>query len=835
MPPIPVVYTFGNHMHWVDMQWLWGYHVLPGSVDDMLAFCKATGAKGNINFDVIGYEKLAAENPEAFGRLREAVRAGQIEIVGASYGQPYGLFHGGESNIRQRVYGVRSVEKLFGVKPVTFWEEEFDFFPQLPQILSRSGFAYGSLFFQWTWHTPIVPVEEVPAVWWTAPDGSKLLCATRNGLNLHQWPEDFDGLLDRLAQQEVSPQTPLILQWLELMPSPDWMCRSEVLLPRMKELLADPRFDIRFATLSEYLSQVQDAPVREYGMDQVFDGMSLGKNADTFRRYSAECEQKLVTAETLAFLSSLLGRPYPQWDVYPIWELEEAWRELLAAQHHDNDECEGLCGHIGKFSYDRCQQLADHVIARTLRRFSQELPPSSDGVLFFNPLPWSRSDSIDLGEGTPVVVRDIPAMGFKFVARDDLELKAMPWVRNIPPHSHEGDLREDEGRSAEGESYQGQLGDLSVEIDIPTGQMEFKSPEGTFRGPLLSISYTLDKQVIQWTYSLDRIDEVTGDLILRANDPKGAEVEIWLKLPSDQPCLDVTIKLKRMPRPDGGMNAGLWWSISMPEGIQEIIADTPYHLAPVRPEGEYQKKYPAGDWMTSPQWFEAISRPFTALSAVDLLATDRGLLVVQDRTRQWRRTESGVECLLTMYDPWDEENYDMTGTASFRLIPHGAIASSDRYRKAREFIVPVLKSTAGILPASPPSASPQTIASPDAGRMPAVRGGSCAPRNVVITALYRETTACGIEYPFIARLVEFDGIGVDAILTLPGTIAKAWKTNLLNEPTQELTVQGNQITCPIAPYEIATIVLDLVEGRKQVRDLDAKREIWATVHRVGEE
>ena len=119
--------------------------------------------------------------------------------------------------------------------------------------------------------------------------------------------------------------------------------------------------------------------------------------------------------------------------------------------------------------------------------------------------------------------------------------------------------------------------------------------------------------------------------------------------------------------------------------------------------------------------------------------------------------------------------------------------------------------------------------------MPAVRGGSCAPRNVVITALYRETTACGIEYPFIARLVEFDGIGVDAILTLPGMIAKAWKTNLLNEPTQELTVQGNQITCPIAPYEIATIVLDLVEGRKQVRDLDAKREIWATVHRVGEE
>ena len=100
MAKIPLYYTFGNHMHWVDMQWLWGYHVLPGSIRDMLHFCRETGAKGNVNFDGIGYEKLAAEDPEALAELREAVQNGIIEPVGCSYGQPYGLFHGGESNIR---------------------------------------------------------------------------------------------------------------------------------------------------------------------------------------------------------------------------------------------------------------------------------------------------------------------------------------------------------------------------------------------------------------------------------------------------------------------------------------------------------------------------------------------------------------------------------------------------------------------------------------------------------------------------------------------------------------------------------------------------------------
>src|SRR3954471_24006268 len=78
-------YTFGNHMHWVDMEWLWGYQVLPDSVHDMLHLCTETGARGNINFDAIGYEKMAVEAPAALAELRAAIAEGQIEVVGASY------------------------------------------------------------------------------------------------------------------------------------------------------------------------------------------------------------------------------------------------------------------------------------------------------------------------------------------------------------------------------------------------------------------------------------------------------------------------------------------------------------------------------------------------------------------------------------------------------------------------------------------------------------------------------------------------------------------------------------------------------------------------------
>ncbi|MFG0260188.1 MAG: hypothetical protein ACF8LK_07515, partial [Phycisphaerales bacterium JB041] len=300
--PKPLYYTFGNHMHWVDMQWLWGYGVLPGCVADMLHLCRETGAKGCVNFDAIGYEKMAAECPEALADLREAVQAGTVEPVGCSYGQPYGLFHGGESNIRQFTYGARSTRRLLGVRPKTFWEEEFYFFPQLPQILNSCGYTGANLFFQWTWHTPEVPKEPHSLILWEGADGTRIPTLPRNTLNVHQWPEDFDGLLDQGLINELDH--PAIVQWLELMPSKDWMCRSEVLLPRLKELFADPRFDVRARTCAEMIAEFQTTepeaqarslsdsadkatppiPVRHYTMDQVWHGMTLGKNADCHPR-----------------------------------------------------------------------------------------------------------------------------------------------------------------------------------------------------------------------------------------------------------------------------------------------------------------------------------------------------------------------------------------------------------------------------------------------------------------------------------------------------------------------------------------------------------------------
>lgn len=818
---VPIYYTFGNHMHWVDMEWLWGYHVLPGSVRDMLHYCKKTGAKGNVNFDGVGYEKLAAEDPEALMALREAVLDGTIEPVGCSYGQPYGLFHGGESNVRQRVYGARAVRRLLGVWPKTFWEEEFDFFPQLPQMLKGCGFKFASLFFQWTWHTPETPIEDVPVIWWEGLDGSRLLCATRNKLNLHQWPEDVDAMLADLEGVAADESPQLILQWLELMPSPDWMCRSEVLLPRMKALLADERFDVRFGTLSECIvgllptstlgmygdfrvEENQDARgtrrleadatllTKQYTMDDVWHGLTLGKNGDSMRRASINTERLLQSAEAALSVASLLGRPYPQWDVYPVWELEEAWRKLLRSQHHDNDECEGLCGHVANWDYEWLYNCA-YALQDRFQEFCQRFGTVNGR---FNPNGWE--------------VEEVPAFGFRAGEAREAETE---WTISGSIASH-------------------QSGDLLVKVDINRATLQIITkdfPDGVFQGEMLLLP--VSDHLVQVTEIEVKVNAssvvcsayVNGQsFVLSLNILPGKGVEIYTsqKSSTDAP---------------GGYRGSdrLYLPLNLKSPI--IKTETPYGVVEVEGRMKGMRKYPEGDWMTSPQWFEQVENGFYGLSFVDFSDKDRGVLVLQDSTTQWFRRDEGFECVVAAYDPWDEKNIPFQMDKSLQIIAHRGLSRADAWKRANSKALIAVE-----------------------GLPKEYSAFACDSPNVVITALYREAedfsgkhlddyAGQGMGYPFVIRLVEFEGKSGFAEILIASEVSKAFTTNLLGQVENELAVEQAEhnevrhpltgttslLHVPVGANQIITLYLDIVEGRKQARDLDAKREIWASVHRQG--
>ncbi|GIK18995.1 MAG: hypothetical protein DYG93_00930 [Leptolyngbya sp. PLA2] len=863
----PVYYTFGNHMHWVDMQWLWGYDVLPGSVRDMLRLCRETGARGCVNFDAIGYEKMAAECPDALAELREAVQAGTIEPVGCSYGQPYGLFHGGESNARQFTFGVRSVLRLLGVRPRTFWEEEFYFFPQLPQVLASCGFTGANLFFQWTWHTPEAPRERASLILWEGADGTWLPTLPRNELNVHQWPEDFDGLLEQGLIREL--EAPAIVQWLELMPSRDWMCRSEVLLPRLKALFADPRFEVRPRTCGALIEELRgssegDPPVRAYTMDDVWHGMTLGKNGDRHPRSSGLCEQRLVCAEAISALLGLFGRPYPGWDVYPTWELEEGWREALAAQHHDNHECEGLCGFIGEASFERASTLANEVARRSMEALASRMNAVEGATVVFNgagvPHDLLVTTSLDLrGE----VVEDVPAFGYRVAPR---AARGSPKVR---AYRERGTIILERGAFRV---------DVDAERGVITRLRSERFPEGVVapERPLCAVSMARAGGVETFDDVRVELDEFQGRptvFIARASRSGDGGFGARVSLAPLRDTVDVQILSDQIPDPEPGMRGGLAAEFVPRFRIARVVCDYPFGIGRVEAAATRPRKYPTGDWMTSPQVFEDVHRPFTALRLVDLLNDQGdGLLITHDGSQQWFRTEDGVRCLLTARDPWDGKRYERGFDASLAITPHGPLTDAERAsRAARSWLVGVHEGERGDLPDvfGPLEITGAPAVHAQAFFRESMKSGERLPDWAGHRMAIESSGAC--THPFVIRLVEWNGEPAEVTLKLPGTVALAAKTNLMGEcgpwpagaaPAEAplhlrdtgwlspepadppdwargavlrgRLVEWSRVRFAVRPREIATVMADLVMGRKAWRDLDAKREVWATVHRTTE-
>jgi hypothetical protein len=196
--------------------------------------------------------------------------------------------------------------------------------------------------------------------------------------------------------------------------------------------------------------------------------------------------------------------------------------------------------------------------------------------------------------------------------------------------------------------------------------------------------------------------------------------------------------------------------------------------------------------------------------------------------------------ILTMYDPWDEEKWDGRLRASRRFLPHGPLTNAQLWRASREFLNK---------PVSTSWNAPSAHSSLTATIPTTFSALHCVNPHIGITAFYREqrNDALDMDYPYVLRMVELDGVATTTEIAFPGKVARAHKTNLLGErvptggdlratecappPGMPPTPRWSRVRVPMRPYEIATLYLDLELGRKVSRDLDAKRSVWATVHK----
>jgi alpha-mannosidase len=473
--------------------------------------------------------------------------------------------------------------------------------------------------------------------------------------------------------------------------------------------------------------------------------------------------------------------------------------------------------------------LSRLVLERNLKHIAARVSGDAELVVF-NPLGWSVSGCVtatipadrvkpalrdDAGRTLPVQtlssdgenavvcfpVQEVPSVGYRACRFVDDDVRHTPQVTTVQ------DADAVELRNPQ----------IQVRIDRRTGVIA--SLRSVASGaefvredvPLNALHLPFGDRVYRSQEGVQSVQVEQAGPVLASAVVEGMVGEVvWfrsqVRLHALSPHVEVETYLRFLQRPEPSMMRSLQTDIAARLERTEIWHDHPFAVTPVRAEGVYRKKYPTGDWMTSPQFFEEVVNPFTGLNFVLLTDGTRGLQYLHAGNQGFLRDGDIVRNILFMYDAWDEENWVREVTLRYAYRPWDNVpARHVLLREAIAFNRPPMavyrdKAVDAVLP---PSMS-----------FVQVEG------DVVLSAFYREGEWC------VLRAYEVNGAHTRARFTFFGAVEQAERVNMLLREPSPLPVEGSTVSVAFRPHEIVTLRLLLEKARKQYRPLDDYRNVW---------
>ncbi len=835
--------TLCNHWSYIGIGWQLGIESNVLSVTDGMEMAdRAPYVKTCINLDARAYEFMAEKFPVVAARLSRYLAEGKVELIGGTYGQPMGTTVGGESNIRQVVVGRETIRKALGYEMVTFLEEEEFSHPQLPQILVGAGFRYASLAQLDTWGRAGVPHIEVNSFQWKGKDGTTILCTPKNSL--------FGAALDA-KQLAASPSfqklqklgKPLVFAWAEFgWESPE--APAYLTAPEGYRKIAAESL-VEFVSLKEYLDKygTQAEETVCLNMDSWDKSLTWGIGGDQLRILDRQVEGLLLAAERFDALAVGGGAKTN------ARRLERAWKDLLASQSHDVGLCEYsrwqgdrmapldrvedlhnfTWGALGYNHLDAAQREAKDVLAASLSFLANQIDAQSENhgqlaVTVFNPQSWERSgvvqtDNIYLtgqkARGLRVKDRTGRVVPAQLVKQDadsqgNLELAKVAFrpskVRSVgfdtyyveftsePTPSETTGLQLDVSALVlENEHlrirFDPTTGAISSLVAKPAGREMLQSPAGAFPRfmgrpntgyPLRSIfgsknassPYQYDsapsKAELRW---LEK-GPVRATLRARHHWPL-MKFETHITLSAGCPYVEVLSRVlaEVPPAVDASpavIKEGYWLSFAPSFQPEVVLRDFPFAIEPT------------------------VHRDFHALTFVDLVGKDAGLLVLHAGTQYFHLDNQGrvANLLMREWESFWTGEYGWPRYAEYRhaLLPHGPDFSHvDRVRASAEFGQSLFS----------------TVGQPKPGKLPKAKSYvTIAPDHAQLSSL-RKLTGPGTEL----RVVEVSGQPAEARVELGFPVTEAAETDLLGRKTGDVSHSHGQLQFPLPPWRIQTFRL----------------------------
>ena len=407
-PKTYLVPGFHSDVVWLEDQRDYA-RVLMGALEQNLRICRADSDYGFLVHELTYLKPYLDTHPRHRDLLRELVAAGRVG-TGGSHSQPAETLIGGESLIRNILYGRLFHEQFLGDRgEVLMAWDIFGHVIQLPQILAKSRFA-GCV-----WSKDIRGA--LPVFWGQALDGT-LALFRRVPYWLDARDEEQALAFFRDAFEELRSfgfAADLRFDCVDFKPPSAWLAGRCGRLARggHNVVVSGKGAERWFREAHERLREGKaSAPVLARDFEWHHQGTALSRvNLKIANRLA---ENLVLNAERFATLASFLGAAYPD------RALDKAWRQLLFNQHHDaitGTLCDRAYLDV-MLGYREALEIGAEVLERSLDTLANiadttALPARAVPLVVFNSLNWSRTEPVEA-----TVEFERPVESFEVIGQD---------------------------------------------------------------------------------------------------------------------------------------------------------------------------------------------------------------------------------------------------------------------------------------------------------------------------------------------------------------------------------------------------------------------------------
>ena len=386
----PRMYAVGNaHL---DLAWLWPmaetHRKTARTFAAQLRHLEEYPEYQFLQSQPAAYVMCREHYPELYGRILEAIKSGRWIAEGAMWVEPDTNMTSGESLVRQLIHGKRFFKEELGVDSVVLWlPDTFGYSAALPQILKGCGVKYlvtQKIF--WSYNEgDTFPYHYFT---WQGADGSAIDTFLPTSYTYRTDPKELCETWKKRVQKRDLDAFLLPFGYGDGGGGP---CRDHIEFAlREKDLEGVPKVEMESPTRFFERMEAEGGPKHTYAGELYFSAhRGVFTSQAAIKKGNRRSELALREAEMWGSLAALSG-----WE-YPLSRMDAAWKKLLLNQFHDI-----LPGSSIARVYVEARRDHQWIIseANEVRDEARQALVKGGGATVFNSLSFEREEVVALPE-----------------------------------------------------------------------------------------------------------------------------------------------------------------------------------------------------------------------------------------------------------------------------------------------------------------------------------------------------------------------------------------------------------------------------------------------------